>query len=297
LPLAVVVFDGFQRGERIAAFEGVYRLTYAGALLESAVVWGLLLYAAGRRRGALRWLSAVLFVFFVTFTIGGQSYFYDQYHAYLNVDVSLFASNFADSVVNQLFADIGNYLAAKAPPLVVALGLVFLARRWLRPRRAAVRQAVWSVDRNTPIAEMQPLTTLLMGSLGRPRLLATLLLVFASVGLAIVLSGVYGVVAYTSRRRERELGIRLALGARPQSIGALVIFQGGAYALAGLAIGLPIALALTGFMRSLLFGVQPRDPATFAGLCALVGTAAIGATVAPALRAQRIDPAAVLKGD
>ncbi|HVJ20016.1 MAG TPA: sulfatase-like hydrolase/transferase, partial [Polyangiaceae bacterium] len=143
VPLGVLVTDALRRGDRIAGFEGDYRLTYVGALLESVVVWGLLLYAASRRRSALAWLSAFLFVFFVTFTIGGQAYFYDQYHAYLNIDVSLFAANFADSVVNQLFADIGNYAAAKLPPLLVALGLVFVARRWLRPRRATARHAVW----------------------------------------------------------------------------------------------------------------------------------------------------------
>jgi glucan phosphoethanolaminetransferase (alkaline phosphatase superfamily) len=143
VPLTVVVSDLLRRASRIAVFDDTYRLTYAAALLESAVVWGVLLYAASRRRGKLPWLSAVLFVFFTTFAIGGQSYFYDQYHAYLNVDVSLFAANFVDSVINQLFADIGNYVAAKAPPLLLSLLLVFLARRWLRPGRARARHAVW----------------------------------------------------------------------------------------------------------------------------------------------------------
>ncbi len=143
VPLSVLVFDVLRRGGRIAEFDDLYRLTYAGALLESAVVWSILLYAASRRRGALPWVSAVLFVWFVTFSIGGQAYFYDQYHAYLNIDVSLFASNFADSVVNQLFADIGNYLKAKLPVLLFAIALVFLARRWLRPGRAVARPAVW----------------------------------------------------------------------------------------------------------------------------------------------------------
>ncbi|MGH8188094.1 MAG: FtsX-like permease family protein, partial [Steroidobacteraceae bacterium] len=162
---------------------------------------------------------------------------------------------------------------------------------------AAVRQAVWDVDATVPIADMQPLTTLLRESLGRPRLLATLLLVFASVGLAIVLSGVYGVVAYSVRRREREMGIRLALGARPASVARLVVRQGAVYALSGLVVGLPGALAVTGVMRSLLFGVQPRDPATIAGLCAMVATATVAATLVPALRAQRVDPASVLRSD
>lgn len=179
----------------------------------------------------------------------------------------------------------------------IALALVVQTTAAPMTVAAPVRQAVWSVDPNTPIADMLPLTTLLRESLGRPRLLATLLLVFASVGLAIVVSGVYGVVAYSVRRRERELGIRLALGAAPRSVGGLVVWQGVIYAIAGLAIGAPAALVLTGFMRSVLFGIQPRDAATFAALGAMVTTATVAATLAPALRAQRVEPAAILKAE
>jgi predicted permease len=162
---------------------------------------------------------------------------------------------------------------------------------------AAVREAVWSVDRNVAIADLVPLATLLRDSLGRPRLLATLLLVFAAVGLAIVVSGVYGVVAYTVRRRERELGIRLALGAAPASVGRLVLRQGLAYAVGGVAIGVPVALATAGILSGLLFDVEPRDPATFVALCGLVALTTLAATVAPARRALRVDPAAVLKAE
>ena len=133
--IAVVVLDFGRRSDRLMQLEGVYRWTYVGAVLESGAVWGLLLYAASRRRGAMRWVAAVLFVFAATFAFGGQKYFFDQYNAYLNVDVSLFASNFTDSIINQLFADIGNYLWAKTPPFVVAIGLIFLGRRFVRPLR------------------------------------------------------------------------------------------------------------------------------------------------------------------
>ncbi len=160
---------------------------------------------------------------------------------------------------------------------------------------ASIRQAVWDVDPTVPIADMMPLTMLLRESLGRPRLLATLLLVFAAVGLAIVSSGVYGVVAYSVRRREREMGIRLALGAAPVSVGGLVVRQGVLYALFGIAVGLPAALVFTGFMRSQLFAVQPRDPATIAMLCGIVTVATVTATLLPALRAQRVDPATILR--
>ena len=162
---------------------------------------------------------------------------------------------------------------------------------------SAVREAVRSVDRNVAIADLLPLTTLLRESLGHPRLIATLLLVFACVGLAIVVSGVYGVVAYSVRRREREMGIRLALGAAPASVSGLVVRQGIAYAVGGLAVGLPVALAATGVMRSLLFEIEPRDPATIVGLCATVAAATVAATLVPARRALRVDPATVLKSE
>ncbi len=135
VPVLVVLLDVRRRGARIAQFEQFYWLTYLGSFVESLCVWGALLYAASRRRGVLRHVAAALFVIMVTFTVGGQSYFYDQYHAYLNVDVSVFASNFMDSVVNQLLADFRNYLSAKLPPLVLSLFLVWAARRVVRPAR------------------------------------------------------------------------------------------------------------------------------------------------------------------
>jgi glucan phosphoethanolaminetransferase (alkaline phosphatase superfamily) len=140
LPVLVLALDFSRRGERILAFEGEYALTYAAALLESALVWGALVYASARQRAGFgRTLPTVLLVVFATLAIGGQVYFYEQYHAYLNVDVSVFASNFMDSVVNQLFADAGNYAATKLPILLFAIVLVVAARRTIRPARSKAR--------------------------------------------------------------------------------------------------------------------------------------------------------------
>jgi glucan phosphoethanolaminetransferase (alkaline phosphatase superfamily) len=133
--VAAVVSDAARRGERLVEFEWLYRGTYLAAALESLAVWGTLLYVASQRSGVARWVAALLFVVFATFAFGGQQYFYEQYNAYLNVDVSLFASNFTDSIVSQLFADIGNYLMAKLPPLLAAILLVVVGRRIL-PRAA-----------------------------------------------------------------------------------------------------------------------------------------------------------------
>ncbi|HWP04329.1 MAG TPA: sulfatase-like hydrolase/transferase [Polyangiaceae bacterium] len=135
LPFVSVALDLGRRSDRVLAFEGDYRLTYLAALLESLVVWSALLYAGSRTRGVTRHVSAVLFVAFGTFAIGGQTYFFQQYGAYLNKDVSIFAANFRESVVNQLFADFSNYLRAKLPILALTLGLIWLGRRTLRPTR------------------------------------------------------------------------------------------------------------------------------------------------------------------
>jgi putative ABC transport system permease protein len=162
---------------------------------------------------------------------------------------------------------------------------------------AAVREAVWSVDRNVAIAEMGAFTTIIRESLGRPRLMATLLFVFAAVGLVIVLSGVYGVVAYSVRRREREMGIRLALGAKPASVRSLVLRQGAIYAAVGLVIGIPLTFPATSLMRGVLFGIRPHDMQTFVVLSFTIAATVVAATVFPALRAAKVDPAAVLKAE
>jgi glucan phosphoethanolaminetransferase (alkaline phosphatase superfamily) len=141
LPIVVVALDFARRGERIAAFDGEYVTTYALAFLESVVLWAFLLISASRKKGVGRHVSAVLLAVFATFAIGGQIYFFEQYNAYLNTDVSVFATNFMDSVVNQLFADIGNYLRAKLPILALALALIWAGRRAIRPRRSLGRTA------------------------------------------------------------------------------------------------------------------------------------------------------------
>lgn len=139
--VVIVAVDLLRRGSRLGTLEAQYLLSYLGAIVESTLLWGSLLYAASRRRGAVRWVSATLFVVAISFAIGGQSYFYQQYNAYLNVDVSVFASNFTDSVVNQLSADLSNYVLAKLPPFMLALALVWAGRRVLQPRQRPARLA------------------------------------------------------------------------------------------------------------------------------------------------------------
>lgn len=162
---------------------------------------------------------------------------------------------------------------------------------------AAVRQAAFEINPAFPVAELQPLTALIADSLGRPRLLAMLLSVFAAVGLTLGVIGVYGVVAYRVRQQERELGIRLALGAGPERIAQGVLAQGARYAGAGVLIGVPVAFALTRLMDSLVFGVTTRDPLTFAALPVAVTLTTLLACAIPAHRAARVDPVTTMRAE
>jgi len=128
-------FDLWRRAPRIWGLSGVNILTYLSALIESGVVWALLLHAASRRRGPWRHVMAALFVGFATLAHAGQSYFFEQNNVYLNSDVSRFASDFGASVLNQFLADIGTYLRVLVPAITLAVLWVFLARRTVRPAR------------------------------------------------------------------------------------------------------------------------------------------------------------------
>ena len=137
----VVALDASRRGARLMRMDQENWAAYFGSMLEACVVWGVLVFAASRRRGFGAWTAAVLFVFLITFAVGGQTYFFEQYNAYLNVDVSVFATNFADSVVNQLFADLPNYVEAKLPILLFSVFVVWAGRRLVRPQRRKGRLA------------------------------------------------------------------------------------------------------------------------------------------------------------
>ncbi|HWI19694.1 MAG TPA: FtsX-like permease family protein, partial [Vicinamibacterales bacterium] len=109
--------------------------------------------------------------------------------------------------------------------------------------------------------------------------------------------GVYGVVAYRVRQREREIGIRLALGARPQSVAQGVVSQGVQFAIAGIGLGLPAAFLLSRVMSSMVYGVTTRDPLTFVALPIVIVAITMLACYLPARRAARIDPVAAIKQD
>ncbi|HEY5959817.1 MAG TPA: sulfatase-like hydrolase/transferase, partial [Polyangiaceae bacterium] len=131
--------DCSRRGRLILAFPDDNLRAYSATLLLTLAISILSVHASSRRRGWLSKAMAVLFVLEFTLAWGGQAYFYSQYSAYLNEDVSVFASNLMESVFNQLFADLPNYLRANLPPMLAAVVIVYLARRFMKPRRVLAR--------------------------------------------------------------------------------------------------------------------------------------------------------------
>jgi ABC-type antimicrobial peptide transport system permease subunit len=135
------------------------------------------------------------------------------------------------------------------------------------------------------------------GDLARPRFNSLLLSVFAGLAALLAAVGLYGVIAYAVSQRLREMGIRLALGARAGQLRAQVLSSGVRLAVGGLGLGFAGAVALTRVMRGMLFGVEPIDPTTFGAVGLAVATVAIGASWIPARRATRVDPAVTLRED
>ena len=130
---------------------------------------------------------------------------------------------------------------------------------------SAVRAAVQSVDKDQPVSNVASMEQILSSSVGEPRFRTLLLTVFAALALALAGVGIYGVMSYTVARRTHEIGIRMALGARPGDTIKLVVGQGLTLAITGVAVGLVGAFALTRLLSSLLFEVSPTDPLTFVG--------------------------------
>ena len=159
----------------------------------------------------------------------------------------------------------------------------------------AVQRAVWSVDSSVPISGTATMDRVIVDRLWRSRVTALLLGVFAAVALVLAALGVYGVSAYSTSRRTREIGIRVALGARPSQVVSLALGETLAPILGGLAVGCGVALALARLAASLLYGVGPGDPITFVAAAVALGVIALAAAWLPARRASRIDPAVVLR--
>jgi putative ABC transport system permease protein len=160
-----------------------------------------------------------------------------------------------------------------------------------------IRTVLHDVHPRLVLAGGGSMRQLMAEPLARPRFAALLLTVFAAVTLLLAVVGIYGVLAFTVRQRTREIGVRLALGARAGQVRTLVIGQGLRLAVIGCVIGTVAALAAARTMRGMLYGVEPGDPLTFGAVAALILLAAALACYLPARRASRVDPAVTLRTD
>jgi predicted permease len=158
-----------------------------------------------------------------------------------------------------------------------------------------IRGIVAAVDPEEPVAQIDSMANVLARSIAEQRFFMTLMGIFAALALVLAGGGIYGVLSYQVARRTHEIGIRMALGANPRDVFRLVLNEGLRVVLVGVAIGTAAALLLTRLMASLLFGVKPTDPLTFAAVAALLVCVALAACYIPARRATHVDPIIALR--
>jgi putative ABC transport system permease protein len=179
--------------------------------------------------------------------------------------------------------------------LSAEMTLVVRVAREDLPIDAALRKAAAAIDSRVAIGKVRTMRQQLGTYLAYPRFRAVVLGGFAAFALLLAMVGLHGVLGQLVSRRTREIGVRMALGARPADVGRMVARQGGAPVLAGLAAGMACALWLGRFLAAMLYGVKPQDPATLAAVCILLLAVAGVAMALPARRAARIDPMAALR--
>ena len=160
---------------------------------------------------------------------------------------------------------------------------------------AAVEETVHAIDKDLPVFNIRSMDQLLDNGIARQQLTMVLLAGFAGVALLLAAVGIYGVISHSVSQRTHEIGIRMALGAQAGDVLKLVAGQGMGLAIVGVAIGVGASLVLTRLMSSLLFGVTPTDPLTFAAISVLLASVALLACYFPARRATKVDPMVALR--
>src|SRR5437588_3263783 len=159
----------------------------------------------------------------------------------------------------------------------------------------SIRDAIWAVDKDQPVANVDTMDHIVTESIARQRFSMLLLGVFATLALILAAVGIYGVMSYSVAQRTHEIGIRMALGAQRSDVLKLTIGQGLRLVLTGVGIGLAAAFVLTRVMSSLLFGISATDPITFIAISLVLLVVSLLASYIPALRATRVDPMFALR--
>ena len=197
----------------------------------------------------------------------------------------------------QMFLDLRQWDAPQVP--IFPAGAYYAVRTAGAPLLAIghVRGIVRQLDSRASLENVATMDQIIANRMTRPRMYAVLLGVFAAIAVALAAAGIYGVMAYSVAQRTREIGIRVALGARPSSVLGLVMGQSALLSVAGVVIGLAGAMWTTQYLQGLLFGLTPLDPATFAGAALLFLAVATVASYLPARRAATVDPSVALRAE
>jgi predicted permease len=199
-------------------------------------------------------------------------------------------------------------LGAEPPPVMFfpraqgaqswrTMGLVVRATATVEPLIAGVRTSIREYDPAIAIYDVKSMDDVVAESVAQPRFSATMLLLFSAVALLLAAVGIYGVISYDVGRRTREIGIRMALGARPGDAQWLVVARSLRLVGVGIVLGISAALALTRVLRSLLYEVSPTDPLALIGTSLLLVVVAALASWLPAMRASRVDPSGALRSE
>jgi ABC-type antimicrobial peptide transport system permease subunit len=174
---------------------------------------------------------------------------------------------------------------------------VFIRTHDPQSAAAVVRGKLREIDAALPAYDIRPMQDWVDNNSGAARMRTWAIALLAAVALALGMIGIYGVLAYLVTLRSHEFGVRLALGAKPGDVLCMVLGKGLALAAAGIALGISAAVVLTRTLDTLLVGVRPRDPLTFAGVAAVLLCAALLACLIPARRAANADPVVTLRGE
>ncbi|MBV8846007.1 MAG: ABC transporter permease [Bryobacterales bacterium] len=165
------------------------------------------------------------------------------------------------------------------------------------PFTSEIRQSIWSINSNLPVSAMRSMQEIYDQSLARTSFTLVMLALAGAMALLLGVVGIYGVIAYAVSQRRREIGIRVALGARQRELTAMFVRDGVVLTIIGIAIGLLSSAALTRLMKAVLFGISPIDPATYAAVPTVLLLAAVVASYIPATRAARVNPVDALKAE
>jgi ABC-type antimicrobial peptide transport system permease subunit len=159
-----------------------------------------------------------------------------------------------------------------------------------------VEEVIWRYDADQPITGVATMGEIVDRSIGSERFNMLLLGLLAGIALLLAIVGIYGVIAYVVSQRTREIGIRIAIGARGMDVAQLVLKQGLGAVLLGIVIGFAGALASTRLLAGLVYGVSTTDPATFVAVSLMLAFISTLAIALPARRASRVDPVIALRG-